>query len=204
MKFQTETKFYRLLKKAKTLFVPPQGGEGGSRSETGEDAIPDTQTGCRGASPYRFAGSRTVWREIAQIRRGHSPPRFASQMARHPRCFSVRVILSAVEVCEVQRSKRANRKAKPLRDLSKSVAIPCAQSNICAGTWRIHTAPRTKQNEKSPPFGELFCCAKATKKIFFAFCIRVSNSRKIYSKNCLYSVSRFNASNASCSVPKNE
>jgi len=66
------------------LFVPPQGGEGGTRRVTGEDAIPDTQTGCRGASPYRFAESRTVWREIAQTRRGHSPPRFASQIARHP------------------------------------------------------------------------------------------------------------------------
>ena len=37
-KFQTKAKFYRLLKKAKTLFVPPQVREGGTRRVTGEDA----------------------------------------------------------------------------------------------------------------------------------------------------------------------
>jgi len=119
-----------------------------------------------------FAKTRTVPRVnaqngFAQTRRGHSPPRFASQMTRHPRCITVRVILSVVEVCEVRRGKRANRKAKPLRDLSKSVAIPCAQSNICAGTWRIHTAPRTKQNEKSPPNGGLFLLYKGYEKDIF-------------------------------------
>ena len=41
-KFQTKVKFYRLLKKAKTLFVPPQGGEGGTRRVTGEDAPSQT------------------------------------------------------------------------------------------------------------------------------------------------------------------
>ena len=91
---------------------------------------------------HEHRASFFVWRKIAQnvyaqiCRDGRPRPREArcehvasasrkrgACSRRNPRCFSVRVILSAVEVCEVQRSKRANRKAKPLRDLRKSVAV---------------------------------------------------------------------------------
>ena len=93
-KFQTKVKFYRLLKEAKTLFVPPQGGlssptqsvmrarrhsavrrlrEGGTRRVTGEDAPAQTNlcadgmyiADCRIVDCPRLAPSASMYHFVA-------------------------------------------------------------------------------------------------------------------------------------------